>query len=90
MRITGRELAAARALTGLSQKQLARMAGVNPDTLNRLETSGAHVIKARELTVEKLLTALGQHGVALAPGRIIHAPVAALEARGVTITGRGG
>jgi len=49
------------------------MAGVNPDTLNRLETSGAHTIKAKQLTVEKLLTCLGQHGIALAPGRIIHA-----------------
>jgi transcriptional regulator with XRE-family HTH domain len=72
MKITGRELVACRALIGLNQKQLALLAGVNPDTLNRLETSGANAIKARELTVEKLLTVLGQHGVALAPGRIIH------------------
>jgi hypothetical protein len=48
------------------------MAGVNADTLNRLECSGTSLIKAKEATVEKLLTCLGQHGVALAPGRIIH------------------
>jgi transcriptional regulator with XRE-family HTH domain len=60
-------------LTGLNQKQLARAAGVNPDTLNRLECHGADAIKAREATVEKLLSGLGQHGVALAPGSIIHA-----------------
>ena len=73
MKITGSEIAAARTLIGLSQKQFAREAGVNPDTLCRVETSGANPIRAKELTVEKLLTCLGQHGVALAPGRIIHA-----------------
>jgi transcriptional regulator with XRE-family HTH domain len=74
MRITGRELAAARTLTGLNQKQFAKLAGINPDTLNRLEKSGPSRIKAKPATVEKLLTCFGQHGVALAPGRIIHAP----------------
>jgi DNA-binding XRE family transcriptional regulator len=73
VRITGRKLAAARALTGLSQKQLAREAGINPDTLCRLENYGAIEIKAKESTVEKLLTCYGRYGVALAPGSIIHA-----------------
>jgi hypothetical protein len=45
----------------------------NPDTVNRLGGSGARKIKAREATVEKLLTTLGQFGVALAPSAIIHA-----------------
>jgi transcriptional regulator with XRE-family HTH domain len=71
--MTGRKLIAARALTGLNQKDLARAAGVNPDTLNRLERSGTQAIKGKEATVDKLLNCLGQHGVALAPGRIIHA-----------------
>jgi DNA-binding XRE family transcriptional regulator len=65
MKITGRELAAARALTGLNQKQLAREAGVNPDTLNWQEDSGVQAIKAKETTVDKLLTCLSRHGVAL-------------------------
>jgi predicted transcriptional regulator len=73
MKITGRELIAARALTGLSQKQFAQVAGVHQDTMNRLEGADIKPIKAKEATVEKLLTCLGQHGVALAPGRIIHA-----------------
>jgi hypothetical protein len=63
----------ARALTGLSQKDFAREAGVNPDTLNRLKGSGAQAIKAKPATVDKLLTCLAQHNIALAPGRIIHA-----------------
>ena len=73
MKITGRELIAARALTGLGQKALARMAGINPDTLNRLEQSDAAVIRAKEETIAKLLCCFGWHGVALAPGSIIHA-----------------
>jgi hypothetical protein len=63
----------ARALTGLDQKDFARAAGVNPDTLNRLKGSGAQAIKAKPATVDKLLTCLAQHNIALAPGRIIHA-----------------
>jgi hypothetical protein len=72
MKITGRHLIAARALTGLDQKTFAKMACVNPDTLCRLERSGLRQIKAKESTVEKLLTCYGQHGIALAPGSIIH------------------
>jgi transcriptional regulator with XRE-family HTH domain len=73
MKITGRQLAAARILTGLSQRQLARQAGINVDTLSSAENSGT--VNCHEATLEKLLSALGRHGVALAPNSIIFASI---------------
>jgi len=72
MNITGRELTAARMLTGFSQRHFAARAGVNPDTINRLETAGAGYPKAKPATLDRILTCLGQYGVAIAPGGIIH------------------
>jgi transcriptional regulator with XRE-family HTH domain len=40
-RITGRQIAAARALTGVSRADLAARAGVSLDTLRRMEASGS-------------------------------------------------
>jgi hypothetical protein len=56
----------------LGQKPLAKQAGISHDTLCRLEGHDAAPIKAEPATIAKLLRCYGQHGVALAPGSIIH------------------
>jgi hypothetical protein len=47
------------------------LGGTRPPAIR--QHSGRSAVKAKDATLEKLLTCLGQHGVALAPGRIIHA-----------------
>ena len=46
-RLTGRLIAAGRALTGISQSELASAAGVSVEMLHHLESSGAAWISGR-------------------------------------------
>jgi hypothetical protein len=70
----GRQLAAARALAGLTVRQLGEAASVTKGTVNRVEVGGlVHVAAKRRhgrvamATWAKLAGALVQHGVELTP-----------------------
>jgi transcriptional regulator with XRE-family HTH domain len=56
-------LAAARVLSGLDQRQLAKAAGLNPVTIHRLEHAGAEIPTGSIHSVNAVLTALAKHGV---------------------------
>jgi transcriptional regulator with XRE-family HTH domain len=60
---TGHQLAAARALAGLQQQQLAKLAGVNPSTVNRMEASGAETARGQIRSVQAVIDALAKRGV---------------------------
>ncbi|MHB2169775.1 helix-turn-helix domain-containing protein [Alsobacter sp. R-9] len=63
--ITGRQLHAGRVLAGLSRRDLAGAAGVGADELADLEDSADGVLPERDLTVLRLIEALGGRGVEL-------------------------
>jgi transcriptional regulator with XRE-family HTH domain len=64
-RLTGRLVAAARALTGVSQRDLATASGISLETLRHLESSGAAWIADNESQV--LGRALETFGAAILP-----------------------
>jgi hypothetical protein len=64
-RVTGRLVAAGRALTGVSRKVLATAAGIPLETLRQLESSGAAWIRDDESQV--LCRALEKFGVVIVP-----------------------
>jgi transcriptional regulator with XRE-family HTH domain len=63
---TGRQLAAARALAGLTREELADAAGIASGTIKRLEGSGE--VQAQARTIDALEKALEDHGVELLGG----------------------
>jgi transcriptional regulator with XRE-family HTH domain len=60
-RITGRELAAARALVGLAQRDVAQGANISESTLKRLEARNTPVAFSNNFAAVKLV--LKHHGV---------------------------
>jgi transcriptional regulator with XRE-family HTH domain len=69
--ITGNQIRAARALVGLDQEGLAAAAGVTPQTLGRIEAAGADQVPGRACTLDALVAALGERGVAIVPGGVM-------------------
>ena len=65
--ITGSQMKAARALLGIDQKELARLAGVSLPTIQRMEAS-AGVVRAVVDSLEKVVNAINQAGVELIGG----------------------
>jgi transcriptional regulator with XRE-family HTH domain len=59
----GRELAAARVLAGLGQRELAALAKIDTSTLNRMERSGDSTVRGLAQNVERVLLALEKKGV---------------------------
>ena len=70
--ITGPQLRAARALLGVDQRELARMAGLSSQTVQRMEACSGSV-RAVVHSLEKVVTALADAGVEMiadgAPGQ---------------------
>jgi transcriptional regulator with XRE-family HTH domain len=60
--ITGPQLRAARALLGIDQRELARLAGLSPQTVQRMEACSGSV-RAVVDSLEKVVTALADAGV---------------------------
>jgi transcriptional regulator with XRE-family HTH domain len=60
---TGSQIAAARVLAGLGQRELAALAGVNPSTVNRMERSGAATARGQSRNVQSVIDALLKQGV---------------------------
>jgi transcriptional regulator with XRE-family HTH domain len=58
---TGRAIKAARVLAGLTGKELADKAGIDPSTLSRLETGGIGVVSGKNY--QAVLDALKRSGV---------------------------
>lgn len=60
--ITGRLVRAARALAGITQRELAHKAHIAPGTVKRIEAQSGPV-QAQTDTVRKLVTALNRMGI---------------------------
>jgi transcriptional regulator with XRE-family HTH domain len=63
---TGKQLAAARVLAGLGQRQLAKLAKLDTSTVNRMERSGDSTVRGHAPNVERVLLALERKGVEIA------------------------
>ena len=66
--LTGIQLRAGRVLAALEQKALAEAAGVNVNTIRRLEAFGSSPIDANTATVRKVQSALEAAGVEFTNG----------------------
>ncbi len=64
LRISGRVIAAARALSGISQAHLAKAAGLDAETLREMEAMGSAWIRSPEDT-EKVRRGLDHFGVVI-------------------------
>lgn len=62
--ITGAQMKAARALLGIDQKELARLANVSLPTIQRMESSHG-VVRAVVDSLEKVVNAINEAGVEL-------------------------
>ncbi|NCN85112.1 MAG: helix-turn-helix transcriptional regulator [Sphingomonadales bacterium] len=62
--ITSQQMRAARALLGLDQRQLAKLAGLSVPTIQRMESSGGQV-RGVVSTLVKVITALEGAGIEL-------------------------
>jgi predicted transcriptional regulator len=82
--ITGPQMRAARALLGIDQKELARLAGVSVPTIQRMEASDG-VVKAVVDSLEKVVNAINRAGVEL----IGNGARSEGEGRGVRLIERG-
>jgi predicted transcriptional regulator len=60
---TGREIAAARTLLGIGQRELAEKAGLNAATINRMEQSGHGPVRGQGRNIQAVLDALRKGGV---------------------------
>jgi DNA-binding XRE family transcriptional regulator len=69
--ISGNQLKAGRALAGLTQDELASAAGICPQTLNHMESSGARPALGRKASQAAVLAALGAHNVMLVPYGVV-------------------
>lgn len=63
MLTTGNQLKAARALSGLEQKDVADKAGVNVNTIRNMESAGAGQIAGRASNVQTVQRVLEQVGI---------------------------
>lgn len=62
LKVSIRQVKAARALLGWSQQELAEAAGVSEPTVKRLEAAAGH-LGGRAVTIQKLLAALEHAGI---------------------------
>jgi transcriptional regulator with XRE-family HTH domain len=62
---TGRQIAAARTLLGLHQKELAALAGLDVTTVNRMEQSGPGPIRGHGRSIQAVMDALERKGAEL-------------------------
>ena len=60
---TGHQLKAARALVGLEQRQVAKLAKVNPVTLHRMEACAERPVRGHAGNVESVVNVLRDSGV---------------------------
>jgi transcriptional regulator with XRE-family HTH domain len=60
---TGRQIAAARTLVGLHQKDLAKLAKLDVTTINRMEGSGDKPVGGLGPNIQRVLDALAARGV---------------------------
>jgi DNA-binding XRE family transcriptional regulator len=60
--VSGHQMRAARAIIGLSQAEIAAVAGVTRQTIERMERSGSQPVVSRNSTVAAVLAALGARG----------------------------
>lgn len=65
IKISGRQVAAARALTGISRAELAKACGVSIEAMGHIETSGSVPLAAGD--AERALRALDTFGVVFIP-----------------------
>lgn len=65
IKVSGRQVAAARALTGVSRAVLAKACGVSVEEMGRIETSGSVPLAAGD--AERALRALDTFGVVFIP-----------------------
>ena len=63
MLTTGNQLRAARALAGLEQDQLAKLAGLNTSTISEMEAKAAGVLTSGVDTLHRIVRALEAVGV---------------------------
>jgi transcriptional regulator with XRE-family HTH domain len=63
MLTTGNQLKAARALSGIEQKDLAEKAGVNVNTIRNMEAAGTGVIAGRASSVQTVQRVLEAEGI---------------------------
>lgn len=63
MLTTGNQLKAARALVGMDQKELARRAGVNVNTIVAMEKKGAAILTSGLDKIRAVMSALEDEGV---------------------------
>ena len=82
--ITSQQLRAARALLGIDQGELARLSGLSPATIQRMEASNG-VVRGTVGSLTKLSETLLANGVEL----IGEGVVSATGGRGVRLTTRG-
>jgi predicted transcriptional regulator len=64
---TGRQIAAARALLGLQQRELAKLAKLDVTTLNRMEGSGPGPVRGQGRSIQAVMDALEKQGVEITP-----------------------
>lgn len=64
--ITGAQMKAARALLGIDQRELARLAGLSLPTIQRMEASEG-IVRAVVDSLEKVVNAINEAGVELIP-----------------------
>jgi transcriptional regulator with XRE-family HTH domain len=69
--IQGRHIVAGRALADLTQKELAQQAGINVDTLRRIEASGKQSVSCKAETLNRLLVELGKFNVVVSDRTLI-------------------
>ena len=80
--ITAAQIRAARALLGIDQRQLSRLAGLSLPTIQRMEASTGAQVRGNVESLTKLVDALGTAGVELiGEGAVSHA-----AGRGVRLT----
>lgn len=63
MLTTGNQLKAARALAGIDQGELARLAGVNINTIGAMEKRGAEILTSGLDTIKSVMSALEVVGI---------------------------
>jgi transcriptional regulator with XRE-family HTH domain len=63
MLTTGNQLKAARALSGLEQKEVAEKAGVNVNTIRNMEAAGANPIAGRSQNVQLVQRVMEDFGI---------------------------
>lgn len=64
---TGRQIAAARTLLGLHQRDLAKLAKLDVTTVNRMEQSGPGPVRGQGRSIEAVIDALEKKGAEITP-----------------------